>query len=173
MDRYVDKINKTLDNNIISEKTILHPEEYGNRKINTATRENIEDIKKIDNNIKSLGNKVKDLMDRTTKRLDIVKNIITSEKERLQDIAMLCNSKTDYDNAIPLTDYHFKGDYSYNDGVFTGKETQSISNKAQIIEVTGNGYEGNKYVRSNRDYLEHTLDTTIKKNMVDNNVSTY
>lgn len=173
MDRYVDKINKTLDNNIISEKTILHPEEYGNRKINTATRENIEDIKKIDNNIKSLGNKVKDLMDRTTKRLDIVKNIITSEKERLQDIAMLCNSKTDYDNAIPLTDYHFKGDYSYSDGVFTGKETQSISNKAQIIEVTGNGYEGNKYVRSNRDYLEHTLDTTIKKNMVDNNVSTY
>lgn len=173
MDRYVDMINKTLDNYTISEKTVLHPEEYGNRKINTATRENLEDIKKIDSNIKNLGNKVEDLMNRTTKRLDVVKDIITSEKERLQDITMLCNSKTDYDNAIPLTDYHFKGDYSFNDGVFTGKETQSTTNKAQVIEVTGNGYEGNKYVINNKDYLEHTLNTTVKKNIVDNNISTY
>lgn len=173
MDRYVDMINKTLDNYTISEKTVLHPEEYGNRKINAATRENLEDIKKIDSNIKNLGSKVEDLMNRTIKRLDVVKDIITSEKERLQDIAMLCNSKTDYDNAIPLTDYHFKGDYSFNDGVFTGKETQSITNKAQVIEVTGNGYEGNKYVINNKDYLEHTLNTTVKKNIVDNNISTY
>lgn len=173
MDRYVDMINKTLDNYTISEKTVLHPEEYGNRKINTATRENLEDIKKIDSNIKNLGSKVEDLMNRTTKRLDVVKDIITSEKERLQDITMLCNSKTDYDNAIPLTDYHFKGDYSFNDGVFTGKETQSTTNKAQVIEVTGNGYEGNKYVINNKDYLEHTLNTTVKKNIVDNNISTY
>lgn len=173
MDRYVDMINKTLDNYTISEKTVLHPEEYGNKKINTATRENLEDIKKIDFNIKNLGSKVEDLMNRTTKRLDVVKDIITSEKERLQDITMLCNSKTDYDNAIPLTDYHFKGDYSFNDGVFTGKETQSTTNKAQVIEVTGNGYEGNKYVINNKDYLEHTLNTTVKKNIVDNNISTY
>lgn len=173
MDRYVDSINKTLDNHIISDRIILHPEEYGNSKINIATRESIEDIKKIDSNFKTLVSKVEDVMNRTTKRLDIVKEIITSEKERLQDITMLCNSKTDYDNAIPLTDYHFKGDYSFNDGVFTGKETQSIINKAQVIEVTGNGYQGNKYVRNNNDYLENTLDTTIKKNMVDNNISTY
>lgn len=173
MDRYVDSINKTLDNHMISDRVILHPEEYGNNKINIATRESVEDIKKIDSNLKTLGSKVEDIMNRTTKRLDIVKEIINSEKERLQDITMLCNSKTDFDNAIPLTDYHFKGDYSFNDGVFTGKETQSIINKAQVIEVTGNGYQGNKYVRNNNGYLEDTLNTTIKKNMVDNNVSTY
>lgn len=174
MDRYVELIYKTLDDKIISNKTILHPEEYGNDKINIVTKESMEDIKKIDSNLKILGKKVSDVMNRTVKRLDIVKEIITSEKERLQDITMLCNNKTDYDNAIPLTDYHFKGDYTFKDGVFSSKETQSIINKAQVIEITGNGYEGNKYVLNiNNGYLENTLDTSVKKNIVDNNISTY
>lgn len=173
MDRYVDMLHATLQADMISSETIIHPEEYGNQKINIATREGLEDIKKIDATVKELGNKVDELLTRTTSRLDNVKDIITSEKERLQDITMLCNNKTDYDNAIPLTDYHFTGDYSFEDGVFYAMTEQSTGNQVKIVDVAGNGYEGNKYVRKDMGYLEDVLDTSIKKYATNNNVSDY
>ena len=173
MDRYVDMLHATLTTDMISSETKIHPEECGNLKINMATKEGLEDIQKIDNTIKELGNKIDDLLTRTTDRLENVKHIIISEKERLQDMTMLCNNKTDYDNAIPLSDYHFEGDYNYKDGVFSSKTEQSTSNIVQIIDVSGNGYEGNKYVRKDMGYLSDVLDTSIKKYATDNNISDY
>ena len=93
--------------------------------------------------------------------------------ERLQDISMLCNLKTDFDNVIPLTDYHFTGDYTFDNGVFSSKTIQSANNNCSAIDVIGNGYEGNKYVKKDNGYLENILNTKNKKNMTDNNISTY
>ena len=173
MDRYVDMLHATLTTEMISSETEIHPEESGNFKINMATREGLEDIKTIDNTIKELGDKVDSLLLRTSNRLENVKNIIISEKERLQDIVMLCNNRTDYDNAIPLSDYHFEGDYTYKDGVFSSKTEQSTANRVQIIDVTGNGYEGNKYVRKDMSYLSDVLDTSIRRYATNNNISDY
>ncbi len=36
MDRYVEDITKSLTTNMVYEKTFIHPEEYGNEKINDA-----------------------------------------------------------------------------------------------------------------------------------------
>lgn len=175
MDRYVEPVilNNKNEQNIISTLIQLHPEEYGNRKLNLATKEGIEDIKKIDETLKDLGYKVESLLNRTTDRLDSVLYTIMLEKERLQDISMLCNSKTDYDNAIPLTDYHFTGDFSYLDGVFYSKETASSRTDAQVKDVTGNGYEGNKYVIQDKTYLEKVLNTKTRSNIVDGDIASY
>lgn len=174
MNRYVDEIRKGL-----SEKTIdtsnafLHPEEYGNSKINNALENGFKYIKEIYNTTTELANKVDTLLNRSIERLETVSDIITSEKERLQDISMLCNAKTDYDNAIPLTDYYFTGNFEYQNGVFSSKTTQSTSTVATVIDVTGNGYEGNKYVFQNKSYLEDILSTSNRNAIVDNNISTY
>ena len=174
MNRYVDEIRKGL-----SEKTIdtsnafLHPEEYGNSKINNALENGFKYIEEIYNTTTELADKVDTLLNRSIERLETVSDIITSEKERLQDISMLCNAKTDYDNAIPLTDYYFTGNFEYQDGVFSSKTTQSTSTVATVIDVTGNGYEGNKYVLQNKSYLEDILSTSNRNAIVDNNISTY
>lgn len=174
MNRYVDEIRKGL-----SEKTIdtsnafLHPEEYGNSKINNALENGFKYIEEIYNTTTELANKVDTLLNRSIERLETVSDIITSEKERLQDISMLCNAKTDYDNAIPLTDYYFTGNFEYQDGVFSSKTTQSTSTVATVIDVTGNGYEGNKYVLQDKSYLEDILSTSNRNAIVDNNISTY
>ena len=174
MNRYVESIKQTTEEfNIISELTQLHPEEYGNRKLNNSFRDGFEDIKFIDKTIKDLGNKTYELLNRTSDRLETVLDIITLEKERLQDISMLCNLKTDFDNVIPLTDYHFTGDYTFDNGVFSSKTIQSANNNCSAIDVIGNGYEGNKYVKKDNGYLENILNTKNKKNMTDNNISTY
>lgn len=174
MDRYVEQVKSTLTESDIKSTYIqIHPEEYGNNKINTALIDGFEDIKIIDNTIKSLGAKTYELFNRSIKRLETVATTINAEKERLQDILMLCNSKTDYDNAIPLTDYNFTGSYSYENGVFYSKTTQSAPTHASVIDITGNGYEGNKYVFQTKSYLEDILNTKSRKHITDNNISTY
>ena len=174
MNRYVDEIRKSISEKEINTSDIyLHPEEYGNTKLNNALENGFKYIEDLYSSTNELADKVNLLLNRSVERLETVAHIINSEKERLQDISMLCNAKTDYDNAIPLTDYHFKGNYEYENGVFSSKTTQSINTFATVIDITGNGYEGNKYVLQNKSYLKNILDTSNRKAIVDNNVSTY
>lgn len=155
------------------EKTFIHPEEDGNDKLNNALSYASGDIKAIDNSLKEIADKTNTLLEKTVDRLDIVKEIIQSEKERLQDISMLCNANTDYDNVIPIKDSDLTGDLSYEDGVFFSKLNNSSMVKAKINEVAGNGYEGNKYVRGEKGYLENTINSESRIYATDNNISTY
>ena len=174
MDRYVKQVHSTItESNMQMSNIQVHPEESGNDKINTALQDGFIDIVTLDNNMKNLANKIDDLFNRSISRLDTVADIITAEKERLQDITMLCNDKTDYDNAIPLTDKDFTGDFTFENNAFHAKDSKSIKVNAAIIEVTGNGYEGNKYVLQNNDYLEKILSTDRRRAVTDNNISTY
>ena len=173
MDRYVEDLKQSLQSNMMYEKTYIHPEESGNEKINKAFNTGFEDVISIDKKIKETANKTSDLLKRTIDRLEVVKDTINAEKERLQDISMLCNLKTDYENVIPLKDNDFTGEFTHEDGVFFSALNSSSSVKAQVINVEGNGYEGNKYVLKNNKYLENILSTKSRNAVTDNNVSSY
>lgn len=173
MDRYVEDITKTLSTKMEYEKTYIHPEEYGNEKINLAFNKGFADVSNIDSKIKELAGKTEDVLTRTVKRLDVVKDMINAEKERLQDISMLCNMKTDYDNVIPLDDSDFTGQFSFEDGVFSSLLNVSSTVNFGIENVTGNGYEGNKYVIKDNNYLENVLSTKSRSALSDSNISSY
>ena len=173
MDRYVEDITKSLTTNMVYEKTFIHPEEYGNEKINNTFDKGFTDVSNIDIQLKELAIKTEDVLSRTIKRLDVVKDTINAEKERLQDISMLCNAKTDYDNVIPLKDNSFIGTYTYEDGVFYSGLNTSSSVKFAVDDITGNGYEGNKYVIKDNSYLEDVLSTKTRSALYDNNISSY
>lgn len=173
MDRYVNEIKNSLTSKMKYEKTFIHPEESGNEKLNKAFTNSFDDVTLIDKQLKDLANKTEELLDRTTKRLDVVKDTVLAEKERLQDISMLCNMKTDYDNAIPLKDSDFTGDFSFEDGVFYSKLSNSVPVRAVVDNVVGNGYEGNKYVIKDNKFLEEVINTKSKSFATDNNLSTY
>ena len=85
MDRYVEDITKSLTTNMVYEKTFIHPEEYGNEKINNAFNKGFTDVSNIDIQLKELAVKTEDVLSRTIKRLDVVKDTINAEKERLQE----------------------------------------------------------------------------------------
>ena len=174
MDRYVESIKNSLASlDMKYKETFIHPEEYGNDKINNAIKTGVEDINVIDTKIKNLGNQTNELLEKTVKRLDVVMDIINSEKERLQDIVMLCNVKTDYENAITLKDSDFTGDFEYEDGVFCCKVSNKNSITGKVETIEGNGYLGNKYVRSDNKYQERVLSTKNTSALLDNNLSTY
>ena len=173
MDRYVEDLKNSLTSNMVYEKTYIHPEESGNEKINNAFTKGFDDVISIDNKIKETANKTSELLERTVKRLEVVKDTINAEKERLQDISMLCNMKTDYENVIPLKDNDFTGEFTHEDGVFFSALNSSSSVRATVINVEGNGYEGNKYVLSNNNFLEKILSTKNRGYITDNNISSY
>lgn len=174
MDRYIESVKNSLNENVmVFDKYFIHPEEYGNEKLNQAIKDGVSDIKTIDTKLKDLATSTNELLEKTVKRLDTVKDIINAEKERLQDIVMLCNDKTDYKNAISLTDKSFSGNFNYEDGVFSCKSTNSSIVTGEVESIEGNGYVGNKYVKTSSGYQESTLSTKSPTALLDNNISTY
>ena len=164
-----------MDQQLINFKDIyFHPEEEPNtEELNSIFINANKDINYIDENIIAATNNYKDLLNNTKIKINDIKALLIAEKERLQDITMLCNEKTDQDNVISLTDTDFTGNFTYSDGVFSAKESSSISTECKVINITGNGYEGNKYVLKDDGYLEETLPTDNRNYITDNNISSY
>ena len=52
MDRYVEDITKSLTTDMVYKKTFIHPEEYGNEKINDAFSKGFIDVTNIDIKLK-------------------------------------------------------------------------------------------------------------------------
>ena len=66
MDRYVESIKNSLSSlDMKYKETFIHPEEYGNDKINNAIKTGVEDINVIDTKIKNLGNQTNELLENT------------------------------------------------------------------------------------------------------------
>lgn len=129
----------------------------------------------IDKNTKELANNINKLLITSTSRLEDIKTKLIYEKERLQDITILCNKYTDFENAINLYKNDFDGDFGYNKNSFYCHTANQNNLRYNILSILGNGYEGNKYVYNefDKEYLEKTLDTSKKDAIKDSSVSTY
>ena len=76
---------------------MMHPEEGRDFKINEELSKIKNDLVQIDNALISAGQQVYNLMTNTILRLDNIYANILLEKERFQDMQMLCNKYNDYD----------------------------------------------------------------------------
>lgn len=159
----------------ITKKTWLHPEDDNYQGINNTLMTASEDILILDNSMIELTNKLNELTETTTLRLNNVKDKLIHEKERLQDIIIMCNKYTDFENSIKLTDKDFDGNFTYNNGVFSCYTLSQDNVRYNIKDITGNGYVGNKYVWDMREqkYLKDSLDTSDTKSLKDNSYATF
>jgi hypothetical protein len=169
----INKDNIIKDYNMQYNKVYLHPEEGEDFRLNQSLTEIQQDISKLDEQYKNTAEYIDYLLKNTVNRLDMVKKNISEEKERLQDITMLCNKFTDFDDVIVLKEEDFSGKYSHNEGLFCAAITSNALVTSQIKSVFGNGYEGNKYVYKNNKYITESLDTSIRSAINDNSISSY
>lgn len=151
MDKQVlDKYMETLQSKYNAYYTgySMHPEEGKNIKINEQLLNIKKDLEQIDNGLIQAGDHVDVLMTNTILRLNNIQKQIMTERERFQDMQMLCNRYTDYDNVMVLTDKDFEGNFSYINETFVPKINSSKKTSLNVLQVYGNGYEGNKsYIR--------------------------
>lgn len=171
LDEYIRAIQSHYDPYYIG--FAMHPEEGREAKINDELIKIQNDLIRADNALISAGQQVYNLMTNTISRLNNVHEKIMTEKERYQDMQMLCNKYNDYDNVRILTDDDFEGSYSCDKGDFSSLITKSQNVGLDIVSITGNGYEGNKYVYKDYVYSNTVLDTSIRSNLIDDKITSY
>lgn len=155
------------------EQLYIHPEEGEDFRINSALEDIKSDIDKIDKLLIDKGNAVNDLLADTIDRLDLVKSKILTEKERIQDIKMLCNKYTDFDKVITIDNKNVYGQYNYADNSFLSQIKSYKKNVLHIDDIVGNGSEGNKYIFLNGSYVQDSLNTANRRALIDGSVNSY
>jgi hypothetical protein len=111
-------------------------------------------------------------MEDTLNRLNSVKESLNKEKERQQDVNLLCNKYTMFSDIVNLTADDFTGNFSSEDGMITSKLNSQIFVDTEVVSIAGNGYEGNEYVYKNNAFLKESVDTSNRSNLTDNAIST-
>lgn len=176
MDRStLDKSYKTSFNQYTS-KTWIHPEEEGSTKVNEFMLNTKTDITNLNALMVDLGHDTNNLLSTTIDRLDNVKMKLIQEKERLQDIVILCNKYTDFEKTINLTASDFEGEFGSHDSKTLHCPSKSYSTlRTKIRDILGNGYEGNKYVYDTTDkkFLNETVNTQSRDYINDGSKATY
>lgn len=153
----------------------IHPEEGETFRINDSLLEINNDMLHIDSFLIDKANSLNDLLVSTSQRLNIIDSNIRSEQERLQDIKMLCNKFTDFDNVIPINkDTNMKGICSVtNDNTFCCRINNKKKITLKVFDVSGNGLEGNKYVYKDFEYVQNSMNTSNRNFITDDTVTSF
>jgi hypothetical protein len=152
----------------------IHPEEEPDvNEINTGITQIKTDLKYIDDTLTSLASNYNSLLENAKSKINNVKTLINAEKERQEDINILCNKYSAFSSTINLNESNFAGNLTFTNNILTGAVSSTKDVSFSVKDVNGNGQEGNTYVYANEAFTEKTLKTNNTSNISDNNLTTY
>lgn len=154
---------------LLKDKTVSKQEEPELNDFNDSLTRIQTDLKIIDTELANSADAIRDIMNNTKLRFESIKNILSDAKERKEDLELLFNgtNATESKSIMYLKDLDKKGSYSYFNDLYMLEPISKKKVNLSVVDVSGNGYEGNKYVYKNEDFLEKTFSTSDRKNMVD------
>lgn len=151
----------------------IHPEEEPNvDEINKELSDILKDLKNIDKITTETAQNFNDLMTRTKIKITSITDSLNLEKERQEDINILCNKFSSFSTVLNLNKEDFTGNLSYEDGIITAGINNISKVDFDIIDISGNGQEGNDFVYQNKQFLKDILDTSKQSAINDNNLVT-
>lgn len=169
MDRSLEVKNKTFQEPIFEGYTV-HPEEEPNAdQMQKKLSEIGIDIYALDEEFIHAAESYENLILFANNSLEAVDEIIAIEQERIEDINMICGNLKEFATVKTLTAKDFTGTCSYLDDerTITVKASNRHQIPVRIIDVKGNGYEGNDYVFKDGKYLKDSIDTSNRNNATD------
>lgn len=137
--------------------------------LNEMINESYVDINALILGFREAGKSFHNLMIATDAKLKAIKQQLLIEKEKLDDLNILCNQYTDFNSVINLDNTNLYGSYSYNNGMISSKAQSQEAIKYTIASVDGNGYEGNAYVYKSNAFLKNSIDTSRRDFIKDDN----
>ena len=110
------------NNNIkIFNPIYVHPEEEPViEELNANTNNILKDITAIDNSLIEAGNSIKSLLDNTKLKLSNIKEYLSAEKERQEDMNILCNRYTDFASVKSIGAARLSGSLAIENEVIDG-----------------------------------------------------
>ena len=152
----------------------IHQEEEPNvEELNKNTSDIVLDIEQIDSEIITASEKIQNLLETTKLKLANIKEYLSAEKERQEDMNIICNRYSEFAAVLTLKDEDYDGDLVLDNGVMSAKLKSTEKVGLSVVDVNGNGYEGNKYVYVDNSFLENTMSSNIRTSIVNGNLSTY
>lgn len=168
----MDRSNSNLER--IFTPIYIHQEEEPNVQELNSNISNISlDIENVDNEIIKSSERIKNLLESTKLKLSNIKSYLSAEKERQEDMNILCNRYTEFASVLTLKDEDYTGDLTLENGVLSAKLKNKEKIKLSVVDINGNGYEGNKYVYVDNNFLENTMVSNLRNSIVNDNLSTY
>ena len=151
----------------------IHPEEEPSvEEINMFITDIGHDLTILNHELAVAGDKFKNLMEDTKLRLEKVQRDIAIEEERLKDLNMLCGDHSEFDTVETLTFNDFEGAASDIEGVFHAKPIEDAEAKLYVMDVKGNGYEGNDFVYKNKRFVANHMFTGDRRYLTDRSLGT-
>lgn len=146
----------------------IHPEEEPVLdEFNSIITDISNDLLIVNNELAIAGDNYKNLLEDTKLRLERVQRDIAIEEERLKDLNMLCGDHSEFDSVETLTAEDFTGKVSESSGVFSARVISEATVRLEVINVQGNGYEGNRFVYKDKRFISDIMDTSDRRNLVD------
>ena len=109
------------------------------------------------------------LMKNTKTKLNDILLKLEEQKQYHESVNILCNKYTNFNNVIPITDENLTGNFTYSQGMISAKIISTKEIDYDIVDIKGNGYEGNKYIYFDNDFLQKSLSTANQNFIKDNN----
>lgn len=178
-----DKIDKAMriynkENNVpVFNGFNVHPETEPNKEIINEVIEDISiDILGLNKEISAIGNQYNDLMNEVAHRLKVIEELLQAEENRIKDMNIICGNYDEFVTVKTLNYKYFTGMFGYDSNYvfFAYPNTAKASSEdILILDISGNGYEGNKYVYQDDEFVQDSLDTSNRNYLIDEHISTY
>lgn len=139
---------------------------------NEMVNESYIDINALTIGFRDAARDFQSLMVNTDARLKNIKRQLNIEKEKLEDLNILCNQYSDFNTVVSLDDTMLFGNYSYDNGIIGCAVNSYSPVDYTITSIDGNGYEGNDYVYKNDKFLKTSIDTSNRRFINDSSLLT-
>ena len=153
----------------------IHPEEEPSVEgINKCFREMAIDIYAVRQEIKYAADEMRLLMNIVDAQLRNTDELLTAEEDRIRDMNIICGNYQEFATVKTLTEDNFNGDYNVEDDgkTFTCMVGEEKEVKLTVLQVAGNGYEGNGFVKSEEGFQSEKITTVDRANMLDGSFHT-
>lgn len=151
----------------------IHPEEEPNvEEINSVMEKIHSALEVADKNFIDAANNFNNLLANTKLKLSNIKELLSAERERKQDINILCNKFSDFSSVLNLKEEDFSGSLQFENGILHAYITKRTPIDYEITAIDGNGSEGNEYVYLNDSFLNTVIDTSNRNYINDKNSAT-
>jgi len=151
----------------------VHPESEPNvAELNDALSDIHLDLVALQKEIIHSAESYKELLESAKARIEKVNSRVLIEEERIKDLNAICGNYSEFKSVVTLTSEDLYGNYlAYDDRTFCCSGSMKKVTPL-IMNVEGNGYEGNAYVRVGDKYLAESVNTSNRNYMIDNSAST-
>ena len=154
----------------------VHPEEEPNIvSLNSAFEDIAVDLYALNAEIRNAVMNYNQLIADTDFQLSNADELLQVEEDRIKDMNIICGNYQEFTMVKTLTPSDFNGTFGQVDNkVFTCPSSKPENVDLEVLQVSGNGYEGNGYVKKDaKTFLSDTVIAENRDSIIDNSNITH